>query len=86
MLTYLLQFATMFLILLMAREYHIHFPSRMIEQNRSQALTLSKGQVLMSIHANTDFTISSLQSLDADSFFRSLTLQPRYMSVDTHLD
>jgi len=26
----------------------------MIDQNRSQALTLSKGQVLMSIHANTD--------------------------------
>jgi hypothetical protein len=71
MLTYLLQFATMFVILLMACEYHIHPPPRMIEQNRSQALTLSKGQVLMSIHANTDFIISSLQSLDTDSFFSS---------------
>lgn len=37
-----------------SREYHILFLFRMIEQNRSQALTLSKGQVLMSNHANTD--------------------------------
>jgi hypothetical protein len=32
----------------------VPFSFAMIEQNRSQALTLSQGQAVMIIHANTD--------------------------------
>lgn len=37
-----------------------HSFSRMIEQNRSQALTSSQGRVLMSRHANTDSNVVAL--------------------------